>query len=687
MVHYYCEICKHLSGQRGHSEKHIESHDHRGEVSKLKLNWRQNCISYGDLFKKYDLEINIFEMTGDIYDVIIKKISQKQVSDEEAKTIKLLNNHRFSTELNPSYNTKFSLCTELTQFTMGKTEQTLKYISNIVEKYYINNVDCDQNIIEIIITNNSLLETEQWKVRTKSKFKGYDFINVDILSSKTDSDYKHMSAFTQKINKAKDKKDLPNILIMCAHKARVGRDLIELFDTFTGDGITGSNSNNKLLFQLTFDEPDSYLGTLGYFLRDVKKYDHIIKEISFVTATFYENCWKVLMKFDIFRLNNLCKDTLTDKSYNDYYENYMSIKKHNFLECNYNTKNPLEYINNIFVNPEACVPPFNPSERKIIFAPAHLCREKPGVGSHAEVAQFFLDKGYNVFVSNGLFKGFIFANGDQITLRSFKEKYNIDGELRDVLRKFNELYPNDNIAITGYFTIERGITFNTDGFNFTDIIISDFHKSNINRLVQLVGRATGHSDYVRKMNIITTNEIYTKVNDMIDKFVELRRHNIENYNISDFSNKDSAIPIKLEIVDEEWRKAFIHATTDEKQKGRKKKDSTEDTDDFITRMLNTGIKTNKVIINDRNNLNNLLTKTKDGEKIKRKLHTKRIYSKKYEETKHTRRFKQFNEAFNSCKSVSQACGTDQYCIDMCIDEYNYDNYTNSVNILWITYKI
>ena len=678
MVHYYCEICKHVSGQKGHSDKHIGSHYHKSECSKIKLSWRQNGTTYGELIKKYNIEINIFEISGDIYDIIIEKLSQKQISDDEATALKILNNNRFTQELNPKYNTKFSLCTELTQFTMGKTEQSLQYISNIVEKYYINNVDCDQNIIEIIITNNSLLETEQWKVRTKSKFNRYDFINVDILSSKTDSDYKHISSYIAKINKAKEKNELPNILIMCAHKARVGRDLIDLFESFSGHGIIGSNSSSSLLFQLTFDEPDSYLGTLGEFLKDVKKYDHIIKEVSFVTATFYENCWKQIIKYDIFRLNNLCKQTITTKSYDDYYNNYMSVKKHNFLECNFSTKNPLEYIRNIFENPKACEPSFDPYERKIIFAPAHMCRDKEGVGSHDEVAKYFLNKNYNVFVSNGLFKGFKLSNGDEILLKSFKEKYNITGELRDVLRKFNQLYPNDNLAITGYFTIERGITFNTDGFNFTDIIISDFHKKNINRLVQLVGRATGHKNYVNKMNIITTNEIYNKVNHMTDKFVDLRKHNIENYNISDFTNKNSAIPVKLEFIDNDFRVSLLKLCKQKLNKQYK----TE-----ITDIINNGIKTNKIIVHDRNNINKLLSCKDEELKVHKNLKTKRVYSKDNEENANSRRFKQFNDAFNSCKSVAQSGKYGEYCLDLCEDEYNFGDYVNSVNIWWITYKI
>ena len=206
MVHYYCEICKYVSGQKEHSEKHTDSHDHKTEISKIKLIWNKNKPTFGQLFQKYNLNINVLEISGDIHDLIINKISQKHISDDEATSLKILNNNRFIHELNPTYNTKFSLCTELTQFTMGKTEQSLKYISNVVEKYYINNVDCDQNIIEIIITNNSLLETEQWKIRTESKFNNYDFINVDILSSKSDSDYKHISDYIKQINKAKEKK-------------------------------------------------------------------------------------------------------------------------------------------------------------------------------------------------------------------------------------------------------------------------------------------------------------------------------------------------------------------------------------------------------------------------------------------------------------------------------------------------
>ena len=56
-------------------------------------------------------------------------------------------------------------------------------------------------------------------------------------------------------------------------------------------------------------------------------------------------------------------------------------------------------------------------------------------------------------------------------------------DLGKILEKLNEnsLFINKDIslAITGYWTIERGITFNTDGFNFTHMIISKYHSNKL----------------------------------------------------------------------------------------------------------------------------------------------------------------------------------------------------------------
>ena len=51
-----------------------------------------------------------------------------------------------------------------------------------------------------------------------------------------------------------------------------------------------------------------------------------------------------------------------------------------------------------------------------------------------------------------------------------------------------------------------------------------------------------------------------------------------------------------------------------------------------------------------------------------------------------RRFKNFNEAYENYKSVSQSGDENQYNIDMAKDEYIQDGFINNINTLWITFK-
>ena len=44
-------------------------------------------------------------------------------------------------------------------------------------------------------------------------------------------------------------------------------------------------------------------------------------------------------------------------------------------------------------------------------------------------------------------------------IEKFNKENKIEGELRDTLRKYKELYPKNKLCITGNRVIERGITF------------------------------------------------------------------------------------------------------------------------------------------------------------------------------------------------------------------------------------
>ena len=551
-THYYCKCCDHISNQKSHSDSHIESAEHidkartyKHELTKLEMKYLFN--------DPYNMNVLLGNTNDCIMDIVrrhsqmkINKKSDIKKSDIKMKEIPLYLNH------------------ELTQFTKGKTEQTL---TKIALNHIIHREQCDTNLISIIVSNNSLLETQQWMYRAKDTFDSD--LRVQVLSSNTKIKddkgkvigYRNFQTFITDIMSAKSMKDIPSILIMCCHHKRILDDLIKLFDIFAGRSCLIKPAFD-IKFFLNFDEPDANLGIASKFISHINEYQSIIDGIMFITATPTNDFWKVLERNNILKLLNInANKDLSEYNYEEYLGSYRQIRDHDYIECNYPTNNPLEYIKFIYEYKL-----IDTSERKVIFAPAHIFTKKDDVGSHEEVRNFFNEMNYCVFLSNGKFKGFCYPDGNRITLKDYKIKYKIDKELHYVLAHW---FKNNtmNLAITGYWTIERGVTFCTDGFNFTDIIVSDFHSNQLNRLIQLIGRATGHKKYCDMMNLICPRHIYDKVNYIVDKTIQLKRDNPIEYDKHDFSLKNmkahkcSTIPVIVDITKEETIQIEEYTTT------------------------------------------------------------------------------------------------------------------------------
>ena len=158
----------------------------------------------------------------------------------------------------------FKLRTKPTQFTKGKTEDTL---CDLTQRYLLNINEFDYHLIDIIVTNKSLPETEQWKFRTDNTFKNCKNITIDILSSKS-NDYNTISSYIHNILNCKTKEELPNILIICYHTKRVCDDLINMFNIFGGNNYI--QPSNKIKFHISFDEPDANLGVTKNLLEILK---------------------------------------------------------------------------------------------------------------------------------------------------------------------------------------------------------------------------------------------------------------------------------------------------------------------------------------------------------------------------------------------------------------------------------
>ena len=553
-------------------------------------------------------------------------------------------------------NTMFKLRTKPTQFTKGKTEDTL---CDLTQRYLLNINETDYHLIDIIVTNKSLPETEQWKFRTDKTFKNFKNITIDILSSKS-NDYNTICSYIQNILKCKTKEELPNILIICYHAKRVCDDLITMFNIFGGNNYI--QPSNKIKFHISFDEPDANLGVTKKFIKKIKGFidKSLITGILFITATPVEKFWKMLNDSGIKTLLNM--NFNNTQNFDEELNNYRAFKEHNIIEHNNETSNPLYYIIDVFSNKL-----INENERKILFTPAHLYTDTEGVGSHMEIVSYFNDKNYCVFVMNGKFKGFIYPDKSKIELTQFNIENKIYGELRESLMKWNELNPSTSLAITGYWVIERGITFNTTGFNFTDMILSNYHLSSMGKLIQLAGRGSGGKIYVNKMNVICTTKIKDTIINFNKNLEEICSLNPEYFNRTDFINTNNTIPVKMIINDNDLLKIIIDIR-DKSKRGYKQQ---------LHNILVEGIKENKISMFDRNN-------TKKFDISSRSLNQVRMY--KLGDKIDVRRFKNFNEAYENYKSVSQSGDENQYNIDLAKDEYIKDGFINNINTLWITFK-
>jgi hypothetical protein len=569
--------------------------------------------------------------------------------------------------------------TELMQFTLGKTEKTINCIQQDTHKWLeyleINDDAVPGTLhIPIILTNNSLAETEQWTIRLEKELKD---LNIVIVSSKIDSDYSGIIELRDHMKEC-DIKEIPNVIVMCTNGTRINT-CIQLFKAFSHISPSPRTDIN-IRFDPAFDEVDKQTSLLKKFLKELNKHNFmvpdvkknynipLINKILYISATLDKNFWNSLIAFGIPELENLdyiLENNYPRPSHEDLVKGYKSIIDDAKLYHESNSR-PVEYVREVL---DSDLISF--SDENIIFAPAEI-----SISSHESMSEMFTKLGFTVLIHNGKFKGFEEPNGARTPIEVFiKNNFtDIKPQMMDTLRKWKELNPKTPLAITGLNTIERGVTFNTNGFNFTHTIISTYHAKKMNRLLQLVGRDHGHIDYCKPCIFITTKRIFKDCGDYIDRSLKLKEATIEKYNITDFSKSPSTIPIKIEINDSELLDIFINIT--ENLKSDRSKKSKEDKLKLHNILLNNK-DTEKITWIDLNNRNKI-------DLSKRELKTVRKY---IGGKKDTRRFKQFSVNHDNRKASAQKGNSDNYSLDIACEEYIEGDFVNPKNIIWLTYRV
>ena len=191
-----------------------------------------------------------------------------------------------------------------------------------------------------------------------------------------------------------------------------------------------------------------------------------------------------------------------------------------------------------------------------IFTPAKVV-----VKSHIAMKDMYSALGFTTLIMNGNKKGFYSFDGVYQSIRDFNKQHEIFGEIKDTLVKWRTLNPTINLAITGNLNIERGITFCTTGFNFSDMIVSHYHLENLASLIQLLGRANGGKEYIEIMNIWTHDEVISKANEQISIMNTILNNDPEEFKETDFRKMTKQeqqepamnIPIVIQLTQENYK--------------------------------------------------------------------------------------------------------------------------------------
>jgi hypothetical protein len=447
---------------------------------------------------------------------------------------------------------------------VSKTKKAMNFIKQAM-LYRCTQIDIPKNgvhHITVIYTNNNLAETVQWTSRLGKDIKD---LNVRILSSEhKENTYNKIGDIIHSITSCKNINYLPDILVMCSHTKRID-DIIELISICTGLQNTNliEKGIREINFTIMYDEADKNINTILPLLENEKivNDNSSLKEIHFITATPFKEFWKKLNNVSINELKSIdrCEEVdRRDENFENLLENYRSINDHIYhFNINDLTNNTIQYVSYVINKLLNCDNYDDNNENPLcVFAPASNTTE-----SHKLMKNLFQYNDFDVIILNGLNKKIYFKESKtKISIEKFNKENKIEGELRDTLRKYKELYPKNKLCITGNRVIERGITFCTNGFNFTDVIISMYHTKNIASLVQLFGRTCGDKKYVNKMNIWCPEEVYNIVSKQIEICKNIFFKDPEFYTEKDFREKTKremleeamTIPILIDITSEEY---------------------------------------------------------------------------------------------------------------------------------------
>jgi hypothetical protein len=493
----------------------------------------------------------------------------------------------------------FRLIARPPQFPVGKTSTAITEMENMM-KWFMKAGSIRQRIrlltmakrrgyrriVHLVFTNNSLIEGDQWRDRMITR----GVQNLRIFSSKSEVSTKeqlHELIKEGEYNAMTGQYVQVDYVLMCTHPVRL-TDFSK-----HGDGILSRmrHFNPDVGFILWFDEIDKAKDLLKIHIPIFKEVGNVIA-MTGITATPYSRFWDLMHECGYTELDLI--GTLPAAT------DYRSFKDHNLQYTDdINIKSPAKHFQYLLENPGARMAtirdedggervfhvPTNLTENtgRILFVPGEIAKR-----THMEIRDIAHKYGKHALVINGTHKAFFKADGSApIDVRTIKRdrlqrlKNQIKsaergGQATEVTR-LQALYDTENnkammdiaieiyndpangllekdLVITGFYCVERGVTFNRPNFQFRFVIMSRYHYTDqsdeIESIIQLSGRAFGNKEWVPAgITILAPKNMLDEVEKNVNNLIEFLHEKHDTIQYADIFREVNGIPIRFTITD------------------------------------------------------------------------------------------------------------------------------------------
>jgi hypothetical protein len=583
---------------------------------------------------------------------------------------------------------KFNLCVLPTQ--VGKT---FTAINRIITEIDDQDVEFGRSV-HIIFTMNTILNTCQFASRLQEIENKYGKGSVCVLSSKYSGSYVHVKNKQELQGLCFEYSKCPRVVVMCSNNIRFD-DGIQFLK------VVNENRSNIVRAFAYYDELHKYISdNLRKQIEELHSFD-LVKGITALTAS-PEKIWKkgsgFWSKMQLIHLSNF-DDTgyagYGDMIFNcvdDYFDsNYVRPGAFAFDELDRQTIGFIEHVLEKY--------PDIIKKNTRTFIPAHVRRS-----GHKAVRDLIFQKNDSavVVVINGSEKTIQYKDN----LKNIKTIPLVSCGVEEVSETISRLISITHLqtrplVITGYLCVGMGQTLTHKSMgSFTSAIFGQMNLAN-DEMYQLFGRITGRvknwgSKYAqtevycpsvimhrcgsmetcaRAMvsdfnGMVVSHEDYVKpMTDMGDSGLGLLNNFSKKKNVTlpKDKNKNTTIPVKLEVNDSEFLDELVKLRTGTKR-GYKLS---------FHNLLVKGISDGKITKHDNNNINKFDINS-------RKIKDVRMYQDG--DSEKVRRFKQFNEAFDNRCECGQTCSPTEYNIDFAKDKYEWNDFVNETNIFWVTFR-